>query len=85
MCAHFFLGKVWFNMIVHSVSGTYVLKQSYYDLSVAQYHEITEIVKIGPSFLWTKKKHCYIIIYYSLLMNLAIPDDEDLDSPKAIF
>ena len=42
-------------MIVHSVSGTYVLKQSYYDLSVAQYHEITEIVKIGPSFLWTKK------------------------------
>ena len=35
---------------VYSVSGTYVIKQSYYDLSVAQNHEITEIVKIGYSF-----------------------------------
>ena len=31
---------------VYSVSVTYVIKQSYYDLSVAQNREITEIVKI---------------------------------------
>ena len=35
---------------VYSVSGTYVVKPSYYDLSVAQNREMTEIVKIGHSF-----------------------------------
>ena len=37
----------WQNMVyVYSISGTYVTKRSYYDSSVAQNHEISEIVKI---------------------------------------
>ena len=49
---------------VYLISDIYMINRAYAALSMAQNHDICEIVKIGSHFLLTKKKHCYL--YYIL-------------------